>query len=265
MSARRKRSSGKKSGGEELDSSSSSLPPSASSSSQPSGEALAEALASLRDLGARMQEDNDHSGDDYSGDPLKTSQPLASMVASTSDKELKRINVTSRGKLVKYETAARMLGKKAVKDMVGEVLDGRSSDEEKSMSGNKKKPKKTSKRSAKSCHKDDVDPITARVIKDIWENLGNESINLKYAIVGYLSDGRPVIEHEIFVGLLVNYGYRIDHVLAFIDDFNNTSLEDKEHFPCIMLAASMHDIYSEVEHLKPSIYEELGLEDGKDG
>ena len=95
------------------------------------------------------------------------------------------------------------------------------------------------------------------VVDDIWKNLDNGKIDIGYAVVGYGSNGRPILDHDIFITLLINYGYQIDHILAFIDDFNDMSQEDNE-FPLIMMNSHTQEIYENIEPLEDSIYNKFG-------
>ena len=85
-------------------------------------------------------------------------------------------------------------------------------------------------------------------IDHIWEHLSDGDIDLKYATVGYGFNGRPILDHDIFVNLLINYGFTIRPILDFIDDFNEVSMED-EDFPLVMVNSHMSTIYGEVENL----------------
>jgi len=86
------------------------------------------------------------------------------------------------------------------------------------------------------------------IIDAIWQHLGSGKINLKYATVGYGFNGRPILDHDLFVNLLINYGFNIGVVLDFIDDFNNISKEDDD-FPMVMISSHMQKIYQEVENI----------------
>ena len=85
-------------------------------------------------------------------------------------------------------------------------------------------------------------------IDHIWEHLSDGDIDLKYATVGYGFNGRPILDHDIFVNLLINYGFTIGPILDFIDDFNEVSMED-EDFPLVMVNSHLSTIYGEVENL----------------
>lgn len=99
-----------------------------------------------------------------------------------------------------------------------------------------------------------VDSFTIKVIEDIWNRISSSEVNLYYATVGYGFNGRPILDHDILVNLLINYGYKINDVMAFIDDFNDVSLED-DTFPMLMMNSHVHEIYEDVKHLDNSIYE----------
>jgi hypothetical protein len=86
-------------------------------------------------------------------------------------------------------------------------------------------------------------------VDSIWEYLNAGNIDLGYAIVGYAFSGRAILDHDIFVNLLINYGFKIDVVLAFIDDFNEVSLEDDD-FPIVMISSHMQKIYEEINNLE---------------
>ena len=82
-------------------------------------------------------------------------------------------------------------------------------------------------------------------VDDIWSRLDNGAIDIKYATVGYGPNGRLILDHDILVTLLINYGYKIDDVLAFIDDFNGMSENDND-FPLVMMNSHVYDIYENV-------------------
>lgn len=111
--------------------------------------------------------------------------------------------------------------------------------------------------SAASKQPDSCSDVMQVVVEDIWKNLECGKIELGYAIVGYSCNGRPVVDHDVLVTLLINYGYKIDHILAFIDDFNAVS-EDDSGFPMIVVNSSVSRIYEEVEPLSDSIYKKFG-------
>lgn len=115
-----------------------------------------------------------------------------------------------------------------------------------SKSRSSRKDEKMRKRSSSSSKRRSKKEIQA--IDAIWKHLGDGSIDLTYAIVGYGFNGRPILDHDVFVNLLVNYGFAIRLVLEFIDDFNEVSLEDDE-FPIVMVNSHMEQIYKEVRPL----------------
>lgn len=88
----------------------------------------------------------------------------------------------------------------------------------------------------------------SEVAESIWHHLGAGDIDLRYATVGYAFDGRPIIDHDIFVSLLINYGFTIAGILEFIDDFNRVSAED-DTLPLVMVSAYATSIYRDVRSL----------------
>ena len=92
------------------------------------------------------------------------------------------------------------------------------------------------------------------VVDDIWSRLDNGAIDIKYATVGYGPNGRLILDHDILVTLLINYGYKIDDVLAFIDDFNGMSENDND-FPLVMMNSHVYDIY---ENINPIVRYDSG-------
>lgn len=86
-------------------------------------------------------------------------------------------------------------------------------------------------------------------VNDIWEQLGEENIDLSYASVGYvMTSGRMILDNDLLVSLLINYGYQINVVLKFIDEFNEMGKED-DKIPLVVVSSHMDHIYSEVEKL----------------
>ena len=67
------------------------------------------------------------------------------------------------------------------------------------------------KRSKKSSRDDDsaiASSADKKAIDDIWKHMGLGHIDISYACVGYSMDGRPVLNHDEFVNLLINYGFK---------------------------------------------------------
>ena len=151
----------------------------------------------------------------------KIDKPLARMKVSTTSKTITRLEVPKAVANADYLTSLAT-----------------SAEETKETKRKKQLNSKKKKRS-----KEEVEAIDC-----IWRHLGDGSIDLKYATVGYSFDGRPILDHDVFVNLLINYGFTIDLILEFIDDFNEVSMED-DQFPIVMVNIHMQRIYDEVNHL----------------
>ena len=149
---------------------------------------------------------------------FESSKPVARMKISPESKRIKLVDVSSNG-----ENSLNRRGEKKISV-------------------------KTSPKRRK------LDSFTIEVIEDIWKRISSGDVNLYYATVGYGFNGRPVLDHDILVNLLINYGYKINDVMAFIDDFNDVSSED-DAFPMLMMNSHVHEIYEDVKHLDNSVYE----------
>lgn len=104
---------------------------------------------------------------------------------------------------------------------------------------------KTPLKPSSPAEEDDHDPL----VDDIWEQLGEENIDLSYASVGYvMTSGRMILDNDLLVSLLINYGYQISEILKFIDEFNEMGKED-DKIPLVAVSSHMDRIYSEVEKL----------------
>lgn len=160
---------------------------------------------------------------------LGSEKPIARMKASLAKKTIHSVESPSSGVL---QIPAPSLSKPEV--------------------ASKPKTQATTKHETKLSN--DVEQL---VVDDIWKNLDNGKIDIGYAVVGYGSNGRPILDHDIFITLLINYGYQIDHILAFIDDFNDMSQEDNE-FPLIIMNSHTREIYESIEPLEDSIYNKFG-------
>lgn len=84
---------------------------------------------------------------------------------------------------------------------------------------NKKKPAKPKKLEASS-------------VDSIWKNMGNGKIDISYACIGYSMDGRPILNHNDLLDMLVKYGYRYEDAVGFIEDY--TSMDQPPGSPIIM-------------------------------
>ena len=85
-----------------------------------------------------------------------------------------------------------------------------------------------------------------KAIDDIWKHLGLGHIDISYACVGYSMDGRPILNHDEFVNLLINYGFKIQDVLPFIDDFASHTYDDKKS-PIVMFTSNTSAIMTSIE------------------
>lgn len=108
---------------------------------------------------------------------------------------------------------------------------------------------KESKRKSKSKDKDNISEsqnVDQKAIDAIWKHLGLGHIDISYACIGYSMDGRPILNHDEFVNLLVNYGFKIQDILPFIDDFASHSENDKKS-PIVMFTANESAIMTSIE------------------
>lgn len=166
---------------------------------------------------------------------LAEPKPVAKMRVSVSGKNITKLEVPR---------SCPLPSSAYVPSISSEREEGESS----STSSKKKKSKfsssKTSKKKMRSREE-------AEAIDHIWECLSNGDIDLKYATVGYGFNSRSILDHDIFVNLLINYGFTIGIILDFIDDFNEVSLENDD-FPMVMVNSHMTTIYNEVGNLDKS-------------
>ena len=177
---------------------------------------------------------------DLPGDSLPTEskpqepKPVAKMKVSVSRKSITKLEVPRV--IALSDPSPFSVAASSISDNDGEESSSskksKSKDEKKKTSENKKLRSKEE----------------AEAIDHIWEHLSDGDIDLKYATVGYGFNGRPILDHDIFVNLLINYGFTIGPILDFIDDFNEVSMED-EDFPLVMVNSHMSTIYREVENL----------------
>lgn len=97
-------------------------------------------------------------------------------------------------------------------------------------------------------------PEVDEYVDDIWQQLSNSKIDLQYACVGYtFGTHRAILDNDLLVTLLITYGYPINAVVAFIDDFLEASKE-AEDAPILMTNSHVDRIYSDVKtlpHLDP--------------
>lgn len=105
------------------------------------------------------------------------------------------------------------------------------------MARSKKNKKEDSRKISKS---------SSKGVDKIWKHMGLGHIDISYACIGYSLDGRPIINHDDFVNLLMNYGFLMQDILPFIDDFATHSTEDKNS-PIVMFTANSAAIMSSIK------------------
>jgi len=177
---------------------------------------------------------------DLPGDLLPTEskpqepKPVAKMKVSVSGKSITKLEVPR---------VIALSGPSPFSAAASSISDN---DREESSSSKKSKSKDEKKKTSENKKMRSKEEVEA--IDHIWEHLSDGDIDLKYATVGYGFNGRPILDHDIFVNLLINYGFTIGPILDFIDDFNEVSMED-EDFPLVMVNSHMSTIYREVENL----------------
>ena len=98
-----------------------------------------------------------------------------------------------------------------------------------------------SKKSSNTASKDEN-----KAIDSIWKHLGLGHIDISYACVGYSLDGRPILNYDDFMNLLVNYGFNMKDVVAFIDDFAKHAVEDIKS-PIVMFTANTSAIMTNIK------------------
>ena len=108
-----------------------------------------------------------------------------------------------------------------------------------------KKSKKSNNEKQPANHQD----VDRKAIDDIWKHLGLGHIDISYACIGYSLDGRPILNHDDFVNLLVNYGFDINDIVPFIEDFASHSLKDNKS-PIVMFTANASAIMTSIEPIK---------------
>lgn len=85
-------------------------------------------------------------------------------------------------------------------------------------------------------------------VDEIWKNLGLGSIDLSYAACGYTLDGRLVLNQDELINLLINYGFSMEAIMAFIDDYAVHS-KSNENSPIIMYTINTARIMAEISLL----------------
>lgn len=105
------------------------------------------------------------------------------------------------------------------------------------------------KKSNKGKNEDVIKPShQSSTLETMWKFMGMGKIDISYACVGYTFDGRPVLNYAEFTDLLINYGFDINDVLAFIDDFVECAKSD-EKGPIVMTTVNSSRIMTEIEPL----------------
>ena len=82
----------------------------------------------------------------------------------------------------------------------------------------------------------------------MWKYMSMGKIDISYACVGYSYDGRPILDYNAFIDLLINYGFKIEDVLVFIDDFASCT-ENDDKAPIIMTSVNMSRIMTEIKKI----------------
>ncbi len=180
--------------------------------------------------------------------PKKADFPGDLLSAESKPQELKpvaKMKVSVSGKSITKLEVPRVIALSGPSPFSAAASSISDNDREESSSSkkSKSKDKKKTSENKKMRSKEEVEAID-----HIWEHLGDGDIDLRYATIGYGFNGRPILDHDIFVNLLINYGFTIGPILDFIDDFNEVSMED-EDFPLVMVNSHMSTIYREVENL----------------
>ena len=86
-------------------------------------------------------------------------------------------------------------------------------------------------------------------VDEIWKNLGLGSIDLSYAACGYTLDGRLVLNQDELVSLLINYGFSMEAITSFIDDYAAHS-KSNANSPIIMYTVNMARIMTDISPLQ---------------
>ena len=90
--------------------------------------------------------------------------------------------------------------------------------------------------------------IDNKSLEMMWKLMSMGKIDISYACVGYAFDGRPVLDYTAFIDLLINYGFYIDDVLTFIDDFSSCAKNDPKA-PIVMTNINTARIMTEIKPL----------------
>ena len=85
------------------------------------------------------------------------------------------------------------------------------------------------------------------MVAAMWKKMASGAIDISYACVGYTTDGKPVLSHEDLVNLLINYGFAINDVLEFLDEFAEEAAMSDGQSPIIMYSANTSRIMTDIE------------------
>lgn len=87
-------------------------------------------------------------------------------------------------------------------------------------------------------------------VEKIWKCFAMGKIDVSYARVGFTYNGRAVLDYSAFIDLLINYGFKIEDVLTFIDEFADIGENEDINSPIVMMNANVSRIMAEVEPLE---------------
>ena len=96
--------------------------------------------------------------------------------------------------------------------------------------------------------KKNIENDQSATVIDMWKNVGTQRIDLNYAAIGRSLDGRLIIDYDIFINLLMTYGYMIDDIMEFIDDFAEKS-SNVPNSPIVMISTHTARIMAEVPNI----------------
>ena len=82
-------------------------------------------------------------------------------------------------------------------------------------------------------------------VDEIWRNLGLGKIDISYACCGYTLDGRPILNQDDFINLLINYGFTMQAIMPFIEDFAEQSMQ-LDTAPIVMYSVNTAKILSDI-------------------
>lgn len=88
-------------------------------------------------------------------------------------------------------------------------------------------------------------------IDEIWKALEAGRVDISYACAGYTLDGRVVIDQADFMSLLAAYGFNVNTIALFVDDFVKQT-KDVKTAPILMCGINSAKILTEVVPLKKS-------------